>query len=81
VSHGLRHPFTRALYERDGDGIIVREGERWGRFTARGQWIDGDVREADPHLCGWVAGRPIANHRIADSSGDSTAREAAKGSA
>ena len=64
--HGLRHPLTGALYERDDNGdIVVTAGDRQGRFTDRGVWIDGDLRECDPQLCGWVAGPQIANHRMA----------------
>lgn len=64
---GLRHPFTRALYELDVQGnVIVHDGDRWGRFTPHGRWIEGDLREADPHLCGWVAGKQIANHRMVE---------------
>ncbi|CAB4563832.1 unannotated protein [freshwater metagenome] len=65
---GTRHPFTHALYERDGEGnILVTETDgRWGRFRKNGQWIEGEVREADPHLCGWVGGPVIGNHRLVD---------------
>ncbi len=65
---GLRHPFTRALYERDGDGAIrvTRPDGTWGRFTGEGRWLEGELREADPHLCGWVAGPVIGNHRLVD---------------
>jgi len=58
---GIRHPFTGALYERDGEGnILVTDGDRTGRFTSEGQWLDGDLRE-------WVAGPQALNHRMADS--------------
>lgn len=66
--NGIRHPFTRALYEHDGEGgIIVTDGDRQGRFTAQGQWISGDLRECDPQLCGWVAGPQMLNHRMSES--------------
>ena len=66
---GIHHPFTRALYERHGDGQIkVTDGELEGVFTAEGQWVSGDLRECDPQLCGWVAGPQVANHRMADDS-------------
>jgi hypothetical protein len=65
---GVRHPFTRALYEQDGTGnVVVTDGDRRGRFTPQGRWLDGDLRECDPHLCGWVAGPIIANHRMVES--------------
>ena len=75
---GVRHPFTHALYEQDGSGnVLVTEpgepgeangdGKRWGRFTRDGRWLEGELRECDPHLCGWVAGPLIANHRMVES--------------
>lgn len=69
--HGLRHPFTDALYEQDGDGnILVTDGDRQGRFTSDGRWIGGELRECDPQLCGWVAGPQVANHRMSESAPD-----------
>lgn len=65
---GIRHPFSHALYEQDGHGhILVTDGERSGRFTTQGRWLEGELRECDPHLCGWVGGPVIANHRMVES--------------
>ena len=62
---GIIHPFTKALYEQDGEGHIrVSDGDRWGIFSTKGEWIEGDLRECDPQLCGWVGGPQIANHRV-----------------
>lgn len=65
---GARHPFTRALYERDDHGsVLVTETDgTWGRFTKEGRWLEGELREADCHLCGWVAGPIIGNHRMVE---------------
>jgi phenylpropionate dioxygenase-like ring-hydroxylating dioxygenase large terminal subunit len=54
----LRHPFTRALYETVGDGLVrVDAGAAGvGLFHADGRWHSGALREADPHLLGWVGG-------------------------
>ncbi len=67
---GIRHPFSGALHERDGEGnvLVTATDGTWGRFTKRGRWLEGELREADPHLCGWVAGPIIANHRMVDTS-------------
>lgn len=68
---GIHHPFTRALYERADDGsvrITTTDG-RVGRYRADGSRIDGDKLDADPHLCGWVAG-PRAPHRLASQKPD-----------
>jgi len=62
---GIVHPFTKALYEQDGQGRIrVTLGGRVGIFQADGRWVEGDLRECDPQLCGWVGGPQIANHRV-----------------
>lgn len=64
---GIVHPFTKALYERDGEGrILVTQGDRWGRFNRDGSWVEGDLRECDPQLCNWVGGPQVANHRVGD---------------
>ena len=63
---GLRHPFTRALYEQDGDGhvrVTTVDG-KVGLFNADGTWIVGEVFEADPQLCGWISGPKVAHHHI-----------------
>ncbi len=63
--HGIVHPFTKALYEQDGDGtVLVTLGDRQGRFRRDGSWIEGELREADPQLCNWVAGPLVASHRV-----------------
>ena len=63
---GLIHPFTKALYEQDGEGHIrVTHDGREGLFRVDGKWLSGDLRECDPQLCGWVGGPQIANHRVA----------------
>ncbi len=63
---GLYHPLTGALYERDGEeAILVTVGGRWGRFQSDGCWVEGELRECDPQLCGWVAGPQVPHHRIA----------------
>jgi hypothetical protein len=62
---GLVHPFTKALYEQDGEGRIkVTLNGAYGVFTTRGKWIEGEIKECDPQLCGWVGGPQIANHRV-----------------
>jgi len=62
---GMRHPFSNALYEQDGSGNVrVTKNGKSGLFRADGSHIDGDVFEADPQLCGWVAGPKVVHHRI-----------------
>ncbi len=72
---GIHHPFTGALYERGEDGtIVVTDGDRRGVFARDGRWIDGDIREADPHLCGWIAGPLVANHRVGNAAAQESHR-------
>lgn len=63
--HGIIHPFSKALYEQDGAGHIkVSFEDKWGLFNIDGSYIEGDIRECDPQLCGWVGGPQVANHRV-----------------
>ena len=65
--HGLKHPFSGALYERHDDGHIVvtaADGRR-GVFLRSGKWVSGDLRECDAQVCNWVGGPRMANHRLA----------------
>ena len=65
MSHGLIHPFTKALYVKTEDGNIrVTDGDVEGLFRRNGSWIEGELRECDPQLCGWVGGPQIENHRV-----------------
>lgn len=63
---GLRHPFDGSLYERDeaGQVLVTAPDGRWGRFDPRGRWLEGELQECDPHLCGWVGGPRVAHHRL-----------------
>jgi hypothetical protein len=67
--NGLRHPFSGAHYEQDGTGHILVTSSRGqaGLFTPKGKWVSGELEEADPQLCGWVAGPIVGNHRVTPS--------------
>jgi hypothetical protein len=57
MSGGLRHPFGGALYTCTPEGNIrVEDGDTSGLFQSDGRWIEGELRQADPQFCGWVAG-------------------------
>jgi hypothetical protein len=61
---GIVHPFSKALYEQDGEGNVrVTDGARSGLFTTKGVWLSGELRECDPQRCGWVGGPQIGSHR------------------
>ena len=57
----LRHPTTGATYALRADGLVEveHEGQR-GVFSPAGAWRSGELREADPHLLGWVGGPSLA---------------------
>ena len=58
-------PVHKALYVKNGDGNIeVTDGDLKGTFRRDGSWLEGELRECDPQLCGWVGGPQIENHRV-----------------
>lgn len=62
MSGGIRHAFTNASYELNEDGnIVVTDGALQGVFKRDGRWISGELREADPQMCVWVANVPGAS--------------------
>ena len=62
MSGGIRHAFTNASYELNADGnVVVTDGDKQGVFKRDGRWISGELREADPQMCVWVANVPGAS--------------------
>ena len=58
----IRHPLSGATYDLTEAGtIIVTKNDLSGEFNAQGVWITGDLKQADPHLCVWIAGRQLPN--------------------
>lgn len=66
MSRGLVHPFTGLLYEPIDEQTVKVSAQdgREGLFRRDGRWLSGELFEADPHLCGWVAGPKVAHHRL-----------------
>ncbi len=57
----IRHPLSGALYDLNEDGTVtVTKDGREGRFTPRVDGSSGEIRSADPQLCGWIAGPAAA---------------------
>lgn len=56
----ITHPFDPdTLYQVNDDGNIrLSNGNLVGIFTAEGVYLSGDIRQADPQLCVWVANNP-----------------------
>ena len=57
----LQHPLNGWVYEHVGDGeveVTTPKGKR-GRFTREARWIEGELTDANPHLCVWVGGSQL----------------------
>lgn len=55
-----RHPLSGAVYDVGDDGLVHVELDGVvGVFTSDGEWVRGELREADPHLCLWLAGPQV----------------------
>lgn len=78
---GVVHPFSKALYEQHGDGNVrVSKDGKWGVFTIDGRYVRGEIREADPQLCGWVGGPQVGNQRFRETPVDgSTSKSSTQG--
>ena len=61
----LRHAVSGAIYDLEPGGLIRIETSdgRTGWFNADATWHHGDVKEADPHIVGWIAGARLPNLR------------------
>ncbi len=52
-----QHPLSRAVYDVLAEGLVeVDDHGVVGVFDAEGRWVSGELRHADPQLCGWLAG-------------------------
>jgi hypothetical protein len=67
MASGLRHPYSRDLYEPAGQGRVRVTRDSTGEvgfYAPSGRWIEGAKFDADPHLCGFISG-PRTKHRLA----------------
>lgn len=57
----VRHPLNGWTYERIEPGVVKVTTNRGvtGMFTADAQWIDGELKNANTHLCLWVGGEQL----------------------
>ncbi len=61
----LRHAVTGAIYDLEPDGLVrveTKDGTT-GWFNADTSWHHGELKEADPHVIGWVAGARLPDGR------------------
>ena len=67
MASGIRHPYSRDLYEPDGEGRVRVTRSATGVvgvYGPTGRWIEGAKFDAAPHLCGFISG-PRNKHRLA----------------
>lgn len=57
MAREMQHPLSGHVYGLDEHGfVIVEKHGRSGRFRSDGQWVEGEIRTADPELCQWIGG-------------------------
>ena len=57
---GIKHPLSGAIYDLTEAGtILVQKDGQAGEFTKDGVYLNGDIKQCDPHLCVWIGGRQI----------------------
>ena len=79
----IRHPLTGATYDltESGDILVALDGQT-GLFTKEGVWLEGPIRVADAHVCGWIGGKEMASrHRQAAESYNDLETSSAGGAA
>jgi hypothetical protein len=61
----LRHPVSGAIYDLEADGLIRVETKdgKVGWFHRDASWSKGELREADPHVIGWLSSQRLPNVR------------------
>jgi hypothetical protein len=61
----LRHAVSGAIYDLEPEGLVRVETPdgAFGWFNADASWHHGELKEADPHFIGWVAGTRVRSTR------------------
>lgn len=57
----FRHPISGHIYERADSGnvdVTDLDGEV-STFRSNGEWVEGKLTHADPHLCLWIGGEQL----------------------
>lgn len=54
----LRHPLNGWIYRHLGDGVVEVTTPKGvtGKFTTEADWIEGELTDANPHMCLWAGG-------------------------
>ena len=64
----MKHPLTGLLYEVDPTGLVrVSDPEtgKFGLFNSDAVWFDGEIRDVDLQVIGWMGRTPEAKRRLA----------------
>ena len=59
----LKHPLSGAIYDLLADGTIQVKSRAGsvGVFDRHGRWQSGELKQADPHMCVWLADDKLEN--------------------
>ena len=59
----IKHPLSGALYDLTDTGtVLVQKDGATGEFTSEGRYITGAIKQCDPHICVWIAGRQVPSN-------------------
>ena len=64
----MKHPITGFSYEVDTTGLVRvsdPESDRYGVFTSDAVWVEGEIRDVDLQVVGWIGRTPEAKRRLA----------------
>jgi len=64
----MKHPITGLMYEVDATGLVRvsdPDAARYGLFTSDAVWVEGEIRDVDLQVVGWMGRTPEAKRRLA----------------
>ena len=64
----MKHPITGFSYEVDASGLVRvsdPESDHYGLFTSDAVWVEGEIRDVDLQVVGWIGRTPEAKRRLA----------------
>ena len=61
--HKVQHPLNGWVYEDLGDEVVqvTTPKGKVGKFTVDADWLEGELTDANPHLCNWVGGKKLSS--------------------
>jgi hypothetical protein len=62
----IKHPITGLLYAVDVTGLVRvtdPESDRFGLFDSDAVWFEGEIRDVDLQIIGWMGRTPEARRR------------------